>query len=94
VFEPASDRPGPIELLERQAEARVSEFGADPLWADAGLVVHVLSRSDEDHGQRSQVTPRSGLTVKCCGDAHLSNFGVFALSDRRFVFEINDSTRH
>jgi len=40
-----------------------------------------------------QVTARSGLTVKCCGDAHLSNLGVVAASERRFVFEINDSTR-
>ena len=23
-------------------------------------------------------TPRSGLSVQCCGDAHLSNFGLFA----------------
>ena len=28
-------------------------------------------------------TPRSGLTVQCCGDAHLSNFGVFASPERR-----------
>jgi uncharacterized protein (DUF2252 family) len=35
-------------------------------------------------------TPRSGLTVQCCGDAHLSNFGVFASPERRLVFDIND----
>src|SRR5579863_1245736 len=35
-------------------------------------------------------TPRSGLTVQCCGDAHLSNFGVFASPERRLVFDLND----
>ena len=35
-------------------------------------------------------TPNSGLTVQCCGDAHLSNFGGFASPERRLVFDIND----
>jgi len=34
--------------------------------------------------------PRTGLTVQLCGDAHLSNFGLFAAPDRRVVFSIND----
>src|SRR2546423_4364370 len=37
-----------------------------------------------------EATPRSGLNVQCCGDAHLSNFGMFATSERRLVFDIND----
>ena len=35
-------------------------------------------------------TPRSGLNVQACGDAHLSNFGVFASPERQLVFDIND----
>ncbi len=35
-------------------------------------------------------TPRSGLTVQACGDAHLSNFGLFASAERRLVFDVND----
>ena len=35
-------------------------------------------------------TPTSGLRVQMCGDAHLSNFGVFAAPDRRLVFDLND----
>ena len=35
-------------------------------------------------------TPRSGLEAQLCGDAHLSNFGVFAAPDRDLVFDIND----
>jgi uncharacterized protein (DUF2252 family) len=36
------------------------------------------------------VTPDCGLRVQCCGDAHLSNFGLFASPERRLVFDIND----
>ena len=35
-------------------------------------------------------TTTTGLRVQCCGDAHLSNFGVFAAPDRRVVFDLND----
>ena len=35
-------------------------------------------------------TPTTALRVQCCGDAHLSNFGVFASPDRRLVFDLSD----
>ena len=35
-------------------------------------------------------TPSSGLKVQLCGDAHLSNFGVFEAPDRSLVFDVND----
>ncbi|GAA3199350.1 DUF2252 domain-containing protein [Microbacterium terregens] len=35
-------------------------------------------------------TPNSGLTVQLCGDAHLSNFGLFGSAERHLVFDIND----
>jgi uncharacterized protein (DUF2252 family) len=35
-------------------------------------------------------TPTAGLTVQLCGDAHLSNFGVYGSPERRLVFDIND----
>jgi uncharacterized protein (DUF2252 family) len=34
--------------------------------------------------------PATGLRVQLCGDAHLSNFGIFAAPDRRLVFDMND----
>jgi hypothetical protein len=36
------------------------------------------------------VTPVAGLQVQLCGDAHLSNFGVFASPERRLLFDLND----
>ena len=35
-------------------------------------------------------TPKSGVRVQACGDAHLANFGGFAAPDRTMVFDIND----
>jgi uncharacterized protein (DUF2252 family) len=34
--------------------------------------------------------PRTELITQLCGDAHLSNFGVFASLERRLVFDLND----
>jgi uncharacterized protein (DUF2252 family) len=35
-------------------------------------------------------TPRTGIRVQLCGDAHLSNFGLFGTPERRMLFDIND----
>ena len=90
VFEPEPNRPDPIELLERQARSRVPElvpirYGrmlTSPFAFYRGAALIMASDL--------AATPCSGLTVQCCGDAHLSNFGVFASPERRLVFDIND----
>jgi uncharacterized protein (DUF2252 family) len=90
TFEPAGDRVDPIKLLERQAETRVPELV--PIRYGRMLVspfafyrgAAMIMAGD------LEATPRSGLTVQCCGDAHLSNFGVFASPERRLVFDVND----
>jgi uncharacterized protein (DUF2252 family) len=90
AFKPSAERADPIELLEHQATTRVPElvpirYGrmlVSPFTFYRGaakIMAHDLT-----------ATPRSGLTVQCCGDAHLSNFGVFASPERRLVFDIND----
>jgi uncharacterized protein (DUF2252 family) len=35
-------------------------------------------------------TPRSGIHVQLCGDAHLANFGAFGSPERKLLFDIND----
>ena len=90
IYESAVDRSAPLELLERQAQTRVHElvpirYGrmlVSPFTFYRGaakIMAHDLAP-----------TPRSGFNVQCCGDAHLSNFGVFASPERRLVFDIND----
>jgi uncharacterized protein (DUF2252 family) len=89
-FEPAPSRADPVDLLQRQAATRVPELV--PIRYGRMLVspfafyrgAALIMASD------LAATPRSGLTVQCCGDAHLSNFGVFASPERRLVFDVND----
>src|SRR5947207_7689967 len=90
VFETSSSRPDPVELLERQAATRVPELV--PIRYGRMLVSPFTfyrgAASTMAHDLAA--TPRSGLTVQCCGDAHLSNFGLFASPERRLVFDLND----
>jgi uncharacterized protein (DUF2252 family) len=89
-FRPGSARPDPIELLEGQAEARVTElvpirYGrmlVSPLTFYRGAALIMASDLSD--------TPNSGLHTQLCGDAHLSNFGIFGTPERRLVFDIND----
>jgi uncharacterized protein (DUF2252 family) len=89
-FEPAADRPDPIELLESQARTRVPELV--PIRYGRMLVSPFTFYRGAAKLMANDLaaTPRSGLKVQCCGDAHLSNFGVFASPERRLVFDIND----
>ena len=89
-FEPAATRVDAVELLERQAQTRVAElvpirYGrmlVSPFTFYRGAAMIMA--------QDLAATPRSGLMVQCCGDAHLSNFGAFASPERRLVFDVND----
>ena len=90
VYQPAPDRPDPIELLEEQARTRVPELV--PIRYGRMLVSPFTFYRGAARIMASDLanSPRSGLNAQCCGDAHLSNFGVFASPDRRLVFDIND----
>jgi uncharacterized protein (DUF2252 family) len=89
-WEPSTARPDPVELLQEQAASRVPElipirYGrmlVSPFTFYRGAAY--LMASDLSHG------PRSGLQAQLCGDAHLSNFGIYAAPDRRLVFSVND----
>ncbi|MCZ6457438.1 MAG: DUF2252 family protein, partial [Actinobacteria bacterium] len=35
-------------------------------------------------------TAATGITAQICGDAHLSNFGVFGSPERKLIFDLND----
>jgi uncharacterized protein (DUF2252 family) len=90
VFEPARGRVDPIKVLEGQAKTRVPELV--PIRYGRMLVSPFTFYRGAAKIMAGDLaaTPRSGLTVQCCGDAHLSNFGVFASPERRLVFDLND----
>jgi uncharacterized protein (DUF2252 family) len=89
-WEPPPHRPDPVELLEEQAQSRVPELV--PIRYGRMLVSPFTFYRGAAYLMASDLSggPRSGLHAQLCGDAHLSNFGVFAAPDRRMVFGIND----
>jgi uncharacterized protein (DUF2252 family) len=89
-FDPPADRPDPVALLEAQSRTRVAElvpvrYGrmlASPFSYYRGAALPMAADL--------AATPVTGLTVQVCGDAHLSNFGLFASPERKLVFDVND----
>jgi uncharacterized protein (DUF2252 family) len=89
-WEPAPDRPDPVALLEQQAASRVPQlvpirYGrmlASPFTFYRGAALIMAADLT--------ATPVSGVTVQLCGDAHLSNFGLFGTPERQVIFDIND----
>ena len=89
-WEPGSHRADPIALLEQQAVERIAELvpirygrmSASPFAFFRGAA-YVMAADLAG-------TPRSGICVQLCGDAHLSNFGGFASAERQLLFDLND----
>ncbi len=87
---PAADRRDPVSFIEEQATTRVPELvplrhgrmaaSAFAFYRGAALVM----------AADLAAMPHSGLTVQLCGDAHLSNFGLFQSPERALVFSVND----
>jgi uncharacterized protein (DUF2252 family) len=89
-FDPPSDRPDPISLLEEQARARVPEL-IPVRWGRMMVSPFTYYRGAAlPMASDLAATPVSGLAVQACGDAHLSNFGLFGSAERRLMFDVND----
>ncbi|SEO55802.1 DUF2252 domain-containing protein [Trujillonella endophytica] len=89
-FTPGPDRADPISLLEGQGLDRVPELLPIRYGRMASSEFAFFRGAALPMASDLARTPRSGLTVQACGDAHLSNFGLFASPERRLVFDIND----
>ncbi len=84
------DRPDPVEVLRASDRVRVASLvpirygrmSTDPLAFLRGSAA-VMARDLAS-------TARTGLRVQLGGDAHLSNFGIFATPERNEVFDEND----
>jgi uncharacterized protein (DUF2252 family) len=89
-WKPPADRPDPVALLESQGAARVPDlvpvrYGRmmeTPFTYYRGAALPMASDLAG--------TPATGMIVQACGDAHLSNFGLFGSPERKLVFDVND----
>ncbi len=86
----ARGRRDPVEILGEQGATRVPELV--PIRYGRMLVTPFTFYRGAAAVMAADLamTPDSGLTVQACGDAHLSNFGLFASPERRLLFDIND----
>ena len=90
AWEAAPGRPDPVELLKTQGRSRVQDLlplryermsqSAFTFYRGGALIMA------SDLSQ----TPVTGIEVQACGDAHISNFGLYTSPERRTVFDIND----
>ena len=90
AWAPAPDRPDPIALLRAQDDDRMTDLvpirwgrmSASPLAFYRGSAAVMAADLAP--------LPRTGLTVQLCGDAHLSNFGLYGSPERELLFDVND----
>jgi uncharacterized protein (DUF2252 family) len=89
-WKPVGDRPDPVVLLEAQnltreqdlVPVRHGRMMVSPFTFYRGAA-KIMAADLAD-------TPVAGLDVQLCGDAHLSNFGLFASPERKLLFDLND----
>ena len=89
-WHPAADRPDPVALLEEQdltrepdlVPVRHGRMMVSPFTFYRGAA-KIMAADLKD-------TPVAGLDAQLCGDAHLSNFGLFASPERILLFDLND----
>ncbi len=87
---PAPDRPDPIDLLQAQDEWRIQQLLPIKYGRMLASPFAFLRGSAAVMASDLATTPVTGIQSVLCGDAHLSNFGVFATPERKLVFDIND----
>src|ERR1700679_2351992 len=89
-WSPPSNRVEPVALLEEQASSRLPElvpirYGrmmVSPFSYFRGAALPMAADL--------ATTPNSGIDVQLCGDAHMSNFGIFGSPERHLIFDVND----
>jgi uncharacterized protein (DUF2252 family) len=90
AWNPPENRPDPVGLLVENSKGRMAELipirygrmAANPFAFYRGAAA--IMASDLSH------TPATGLNCVICGDCHLMNFGGFATTERKIIFDIND----
>jgi uncharacterized protein (DUF2252 family) len=85
-----ADRRDPVEILQKQATTRVPGLVPIRYGRMAATEFAFLRGAPAIMASDLAQSPNTGLTVQLCGDAHLSNFGLYASPERRLVFDLND----
>lgn len=89
-WSPSEDRVDPISLLQEQDAARVQHLVPIKYGRMLESAFAFFRGSAALMAADLESSPTTGLRAFLCGDAHLSNFGIFASPERRMIFDIND----
>ncbi len=89
AFVPAADR-DPIAILAAQEEDRLPDLVPLRHERMAESAFAYYRGTPAVMAFDLAATPRSDILVQASGDAHLSNFGLFASPERTLVFDAND----
>jgi uncharacterized protein (DUF2252 family) len=80
----------PLALIEQSNKGRVEKLLPIRFTRMAESAFAFLRGTAIVQAHDLKGTPSAGITVQCCGDCHLMNFGGFATPERAMVFDIND----
>jgi uncharacterized protein (DUF2252 family) len=89
-WHPSSDRPDPINLLERSNQGRDPNLIPIRHWRMKQSPFAFLRGSALIMAADLATTPVTGIQIQICGDCHLLNFGGFATPERNLIFDLND----
>ena len=89
AFEPRPER-DPIAILERQEADRLPDLLPLRHARMAESPFAYYRGTPAVMAFDLATTPRTDIIVQASGDAHISNFGLFASPERRLVFDAND----
>jgi len=89
-WRPPPDRADPVAILHAQDATRLPEYVAIRYGRMSVSPFAFLRGADAVMAADLTTTPTSGIRAQLCGDAHISNFGMYASPERRLLFDIND----
>ncbi len=89
-WQPAADRPDPVELLRAGDPDRAPELVPIRYGRMSVSPFAYFRGSAAVMAADLATLPHTAVTTQLCGDAHLSNFGLFASPERTLLFDIND----
>jgi uncharacterized protein (DUF2252 family) len=87
---PPADRADPVELITGQDETRLQFLVPIRHQRMSTSSFAFYRGAAKIMAQDLSATPSTGVHTQICGDAHLSNFGVYGSPERDLVFDVND----
>ena len=90
TWSPAPERPDPVDVVTSQNADRMQFLVPIRHWRMSQSPFAFYRGTAKIMAGDLAPTPNTGITAQICGDAHLSNFGVYGSPERELVFDVND----